>query len=114
MVESVFAMCNCLQENQVKFAASTLEDGALTWGNAEVQARGLAAANAMAWDAVKALIREEYCPRDRVQQLEHSLYNLKMLGSEVEAYTSQHYDLVFLSPDMARPVSKQIELYLGA
>ncbi|KAJ0935712.1 putative retrotransposon gag domain-containing protein [Helianthus annuus] len=111
--ESVFAMCNCADGNRVKYAASTLEDGALTGWNAQVQARGLAAANATTWTTFKALIKEEYCPLDRVQQLEQSLWNRKMVGSEIEAYTSKHHDLVFLCPDMARPVSKQIELYIG-
>ncbi|KAI3744754.1 hypothetical protein L1987_57845 [Smallanthus sonchifolius] len=46
-VESVIAMCNCPAANQVKFAAGTLEDPALTWWNALVQMLGLAMENGL-------------------------------------------------------------------
>ncbi|XP_035845172.1 uncharacterized protein LOC118491469 [Helianthus annuus] len=39
--ESVFAMCNCLAGDRVKYASGTLEDGALTWWNAQVQMLGI-------------------------------------------------------------------------
>ena len=67
--ESVFAMCNSTPGNRVKFAASTLTDGALTWWNDQVQTRGLDAANGMPWEDFKALIKQEYCPRDQIHQL---------------------------------------------
>ncbi|KAF5806244.1 hypothetical protein HanXRQr2_Chr05g0219081 [Helianthus annuus] len=69
--ESVFAMCNCPVGDRVKYATGTLEDGALTWWNAQVQLLGIDAANATTWDDFKELMREEYCPRDEIQKLEN-------------------------------------------
>ncbi|KAJ0859977.1 putative transcription factor interactor and regulator CCHC(Zn) family [Helianthus annuus] len=110
--ESVFAMCNCPVGDRVKYATGTLEDGALTWWNAQVQMLGIEMANATTWDDFKELMREEYCPRDEIQKLENEFYNLKMEGSEIEAYTRRSNDLATLCPNMSRPPSRRIELYL--
>ncbi|KAJ0836979.1 hypothetical protein HanRHA438_Chr16g0773061 [Helianthus annuus] len=45
-IESVFEMCECPVASRVKFAIGTLEGGALSWWNAQVQMLGLGAANA--------------------------------------------------------------------
>ncbi|KAI3784113.1 hypothetical protein L1987_43205 [Smallanthus sonchifolius] len=66
-VESVIAMCNCPVANQVKFAARTLEVPALTWWNTQVQMLGLAMANGLPWEEFKSMMKEEYCPRDEIQ-----------------------------------------------
>uniref|UniRef100_A0A251UXQ2 Putative retrotransposon gag domain, Thiamin diphosphate-binding fold protein n=1 Tax=Helianthus annuus TaxID=4232 RepID=A0A251UXQ2_HELAN len=96
----------------VKYATGTLEDGALTWWNAQVQMLGIEMANATTWDDFKELMREEYCPRDEIQKLENEFYNLKMEGSEIEAYTRRSNDLATLCPNMSRPPPRRIELYL--
>ena len=91
--EAVFAICNCPAGDRVKYATGTLEDGALTWWNTQVQMLGIYMANAITWDDFKELRREEYCPRDEIQKLENEYYNLKMEGSEIEAYTRRSNDL---------------------
>ncbi|KAJ0848811.1 putative transcription factor interactor and regulator CCHC(Zn) family [Helianthus annuus] len=110
--ESVFAICNCPAGDRVKYAAGTLADGALTWWNAQVQLLGIEAANATTWEDFKELIREEYCPRDEVQKLENEYYNLKMVGSEVEAYVKRSYELADMCPNLSRPMSRRIELFI--
>ena len=99
--ESVFAMCNCPVGDRVKYAAGTLEDGALTWWNAQVQLLGIEAANATTWDDFKELIREEYCPRDEIQKLENEYDDLKTVGSEIEAYVKRSYELANLCPNLS-------------
>ncbi|KAJ0543420.1 hypothetical protein HanHA89_Chr09g0350491 [Helianthus annuus] len=86
--ESVFAMCNYPEGDRVKFASGTLEDGALTWWNAQ------------------------YCPRDEVQKLENEYYNLKMEGSEIEAYTKRSHEMANMCPNLSRPPPRRIELYI--
>ncbi|XP_021975229.1 uncharacterized protein LOC110870351 [Helianthus annuus] len=110
--ESVFAMCSCPEGDRVKFASGTLEDSALTWWNARVQMLGVEMAKATTWDDFKELIREEYCPRDEIQKLEKEYYNLKMEGSEIKAYTKRSHELANKCPNLSRPPSRKIELYI--
>ncbi|KAI3797453.1 hypothetical protein L1987_32710 [Smallanthus sonchifolius] len=112
-VESVFSMCNCPVENRVKFASGTLEGAALSWWNAQVQMLGLDTANATPWEDFKNMMKEEYCPRDEIQKLEGELWNLKMEGSEIEAYTTRSHELATTCPHMVTPAYKRIELYIG-
>ncbi|KAM0054415.1 putative nucleotidyltransferase, Ribonuclease H [Helianthus debilis subsp. tardiflorus] len=111
-LESVFEMCECPEARRVKFATGTLEGIALTWWNAQVQILGLAAANATPWNDFKELIKREYCTREDIHKLEDELYNLKMVGSEIEAYTKRSNELAVLCPTMVEPMYKRIELYL--
>ncbi|KAJ0956109.1 putative nucleotidyltransferase, Ribonuclease H [Helianthus annuus] len=110
--ESVFAICNCPVGDRVKFAAGTLQDGALTWWNAQVQLLGIEAANATTWDDFKELMREEYCPRDEIAKLENEYYHLTMVGSEIEAYVKRSYELADLCPNLSRPMPRRIELFI--
>ncbi|XP_022014305.1 uncharacterized protein LOC110913793 [Helianthus annuus] len=110
--ESIFATCNCPVRDKVKYASGTLEDGALTWWNAQVQMLGIKMANATTWDDFKELMRDEYCPRDEVQKLENECYNLKMVGSEIEAYTKRSHELANTCPNLSRPPHWRIELYI--
>ncbi|KAJ0591390.1 putative transcription factor interactor and regulator CCHC(Zn) family [Helianthus annuus] len=111
-LESVFEMCECPEARKVKFATGTLEGIALTWWNAQVQILGLAAANATPWNDFKELIKREYCTREDIHKLEDELYNLRMVGSEIEAYTKRSNELAVLCPTMVDPPYKRIELYL--
>ncbi|KAF5809902.1 putative retrotransposon gag domain-containing protein [Helianthus annuus] len=111
-LESVFEMCECPEARRVKYATGTLEGLALTWWNAQVQMLGLVAANATPWENFKEMIREEYYSRDDIHKLEDEFYNLKMTGSEIEAYTKRSHELALLCPTMVDPPYKRIELYL--
>ncbi|MFS8007032.1 putative retrotransposon gag domain-containing protein [Helianthus anomalus] len=111
-LESVFEMCECPEARMVKFATGTLEGIALTWWNAQVQMLGLAAANATSWNEFKELIKREYYSRDDIHKLEVEFFNLKMTGSEIEAYTKRSNELAVLCPTMVDPPVRRIELYL--
>ncbi|XP_035832659.1 uncharacterized protein LOC118481323 [Helianthus annuus] len=69
-------------------------------------------ANATTWDDFKELMREEYCPRDEIQKLENEYYDLKMEGSENEAYTKRSHELANMCPNLSRPPPRRIELYI--
>ncbi|KAJ0490395.1 putative retrotransposon gag domain-containing protein [Helianthus annuus] len=105
-------MCECPEDCRVKFATGALEGAALTCWKAQVQLLGLAVANATPWNDFKELIKEEYCSRDDIHKLEVEFFNLKMMGSEIEAYTKRSNELAILCPTMADPPIKRIELYL--
>ncbi|GKA17434.1 putative reverse transcriptase domain-containing protein [Tanacetum coccineum] len=59
-----FQSCNPKEYDgkEVRYAASSLVNKALTWWNTQVQARGREAAMAMTWNDFKALMVEEFCP----------------------------------------------------
>ncbi|KAJ0694873.1 hypothetical protein HanPI659440_Chr15g0613771 [Helianthus annuus] len=63
-------------------------------------------------DDFKELIKREYCTRDDIHKLEVEFFNLKMTGSEIEAYTKRSNELAILCPTMVDPPIKRIELYL--
>ncbi|MFS8017395.1 putative transcription factor interactor and regulator CCHC(Zn) family [Helianthus anomalus] len=111
-LKSIFEICECPEARRVKYATGTLEGIALTWWNAQVQMLGLAAANATPWNDFKKLIKREYCTRDDIHKLEVEFYNLKMTGSEIEAYTKRSNELAVLCPTTVDPPVKRIELYL--
>ncbi|KAL7619184.1 hypothetical protein Lser_V15G04165 [Lactuca serriola] len=111
-IESIFEICACLDSDKVKFAACTLLDKALTWWNGRVKSLTLPVANAMGWEAMKELLLAEYCHRGEMQKLEHELWNLKMKGSDIAAYTSRFDDLSLLYPGMVTPESKKIERFI--
>lgn len=69
-MESVFRISNCTEACQVKFATCTLQDSALTWWNSYAQAKGIDTAYQLPWGDLKKMMRDEYCPRNEIQQLE--------------------------------------------
>ncbi|GJU52983.1 hypothetical protein Tco_1226697 [Tanacetum coccineum] len=54
-----------------EFAASSFVNKALTWRNIQVQARGREAAIGMSWVNFKALLIEEFCPRNEKEKFEN-------------------------------------------
>src|ERR1043165_6466923 len=57
-------------------------------------------------------MKEEYCPRDEIQKLETEYLNLKMVGSEIEKYTTRSHELAAMCPNYSNPPYKRIELYI--
>ena len=60
--ESVFDICWCPEESEVRFAACTIADRALLWWNAHIKALTLSVAYAMSWEDLKTMMLDEYCP----------------------------------------------------
>ena len=110
--EAVFEICACPEASKVKYAAFTFTRKALTWWNSRVKSLTPAVANSISWEDLKALMLKEYCPRGEVQKLEEELWNLKMSGMDLEAYTARFNDLALLCPAMVTPEEKKIERYL--
>ncbi|GKE75670.1 putative reverse transcriptase domain-containing protein, partial [Tanacetum coccineum] len=88
-MESVFNISGCAIKNQVKFATCTLLGATLTWWNGQIRTLGLKA-YAMTWEGLKKKITDKYCPLGEIQKLEIKLWNLKVRGNDVPAYT-EHF-----------------------
>ncbi|GKF77942.1 hypothetical protein Tco_0230412, partial [Tanacetum coccineum] len=69
--EIVFDNSKCAEGNKVIFAATTLQDSALTWWNNQVAYMGCAVANSNSWTEMKAMMTEEFCPPKEIQGMEH-------------------------------------------
>ncbi|GKA13252.1 putative reverse transcriptase domain-containing protein [Tanacetum coccineum] len=112
-MESVIDNSGCLENQKVKYAASSFVNKALTWWNGQIQVRGRDAANGMSWNDFKALLVEELCPSNEMEKLELELWNHKMVGGNHAAYTDRFHELARLVPHMVTPESSRIKRYVA-
>ncbi|GJR43525.1 putative reverse transcriptase domain-containing protein [Tanacetum coccineum] len=99
-MESVFSISNCPATSQVKFATCTLQDDALTWWNAHVKTTTTEAAHAMTWAALKKMMTDKYCPRGEIKKIETEMWNLKVKGTDVVAYSRRFQQLALMCSRM--------------
>ncbi|GJS60377.1 putative reverse transcriptase domain-containing protein [Tanacetum coccineum] len=99
-LESQFGISNIAESDRVKFAFSTLLDGALTWWNVYVRSVTLDTAHATTWSDFKAMFIRKYCPRNEVKQMENKLWNLIVKGTNLTAYNQRFQELILLCPEM--------------
>ncbi|GJW48709.1 putative reverse transcriptase domain-containing protein [Tanacetum coccineum] len=83
--------------------------GALTWWNTQLQARGRVVAMGMSWNDFKALLVEEFCPSNEMENLENEFWNHKMVGANHAAYTDRFHELAKLVPHLVTPESSRIK-----
>ncbi|GKC20491.1 putative reverse transcriptase domain-containing protein [Tanacetum coccineum] len=107
--KSVFDISKCAEGNKVIFAAATLQDSALTWWNNQVTSMGRAVANSKSWKEMKAMMKEEFCPPEEIQRMEHELWNLKVKDYNITAYTTRFNELILLCPKMVPTKKKKVE-----
>ncbi|GJX02316.1 reverse transcriptase domain-containing protein [Tanacetum coccineum] len=98
--------------DRVKFASSTLLDGALTWWNVYVCSVTLEAAHTTPWNDFKAMFIRKYCPRNEVKQMERELWNLKVKGTDLTAYNQRFQERILLCPDMVPTIDRLFEQYI--
>ncbi|GJS82404.1 putative reverse transcriptase domain-containing protein [Tanacetum coccineum] len=112
-MESVFSISNCPATSQVKFATCTLQDDALTWWNAHVKTTTTEAAHAMTWAALKKMMTDKYCPRGEIKKIETEMWNLKVKGTDVVAYSRRFQQLALMCSRMFPEEVDKIEKYIG-
>ncbi|GJT39702.1 putative reverse transcriptase domain-containing protein [Tanacetum coccineum] len=108
-MESVFNISGCAVENQVKFATCTLLGAALTWWNGQIRTLG-PEAYAMTWEVLKRKMTDKYCPQGEIKKLEIELWNLKVKGNDVPAYTERFQELTLICTKF---VANETEKVLG-
>ncbi|GJW51197.1 putative reverse transcriptase domain-containing protein [Tanacetum coccineum] len=104
---------NCPATSQVKFATCTLQDDALTWWNAHVKTTTTEAAHAMPWAALKKMMTDKYCPRGEIKKIETEMWNLKVKGTDVVAYSRRFQQLALMCSRMFPEEVDKIEKYIG-
>ncbi|GKB03704.1 reverse transcriptase domain-containing protein [Tanacetum coccineum] len=111
-LESQFGISNIAEGDKVKFASSTLLDGALTWWNVYIRSVTLDTAHATPWSDFKAMFIRKYCPRNEVKQMENELWNLKVKGTNLTAYNQRFQELILLCPEMVPNADRLLERYM--
>ncbi|GJR51515.1 putative reverse transcriptase domain-containing protein [Tanacetum coccineum] len=111
-LESQFGINNIVEGDRVKFASSTLLDGALTWWNIYVCSITLNTTHVTPWSNFKAMFIRKYCPRNKVKQMENELWNLKVKGTNLTAYNQRFQELIFLCPGMVPNPDRLLERYI--
>ncbi|GKA78178.1 putative reverse transcriptase domain-containing protein [Tanacetum coccineum] len=112
-MESVFHISGCAVEHQVKFATCTLLGAALTWWNGHVRTLGHDAAYAMTWGTFKKKLSDKYCPNGKIKKLEIELWNLKVKGNDVAAYTQRFQELALMCTKFLADETAKIDKYIG-
>ncbi|GKD11008.1 reverse transcriptase domain-containing protein [Tanacetum coccineum] len=112
-IESVFSISNCPAASQVKFTTCTLQDDALTWWNSHVKTTTPKAAHAMPWAALKKMMTDKYCPRGEIKKIETEMWNLKVKGTDVVAYSRRFQQLALMCSRMFPEEIDKIEKYIG-
>ncbi|GJX22011.1 putative reverse transcriptase domain-containing protein [Tanacetum coccineum] len=110
---SVFHISGYAVENQGKFATCTLLGAALTWWNGYVSTLGHDAAYAMTWGTFKKKLTDKYCPNSEIKKLKIELWNLKVRGNDVAAYTQRFQELALMCTKFLADETTKIDKYIG-
>nr|GEX13116.1 hypothetical protein [Tanacetum cinerariifolium] len=111
-MESVFQISGCAIENEVKFATCTLLDAALTWWNSQLRYLG-PDAYSMTWEVLKKKKMDKYCPQGEIKKLEIKLWNLKVKGNDVPAYTERFQELTLICTKLVANETEKIDKYVS-
>nr|GFB37665.1 reverse transcriptase domain-containing protein [Tanacetum cinerariifolium] len=69
----------------------------LTWWNGHVRTLGHDAAYAMTWGTLKKKLMDKYCPKGEIKKLKIKLWNLRVKGNDVAAYTQRFHELALMA-----------------
>ncbi|GKE10226.1 reverse transcriptase domain-containing protein, partial [Tanacetum coccineum] len=111
-MESVFNISGCAIENQVKFATCTLLGAALTWWNGQIRTLG-PEAYAMTWEVLKKKMTDKYCSQCEIKKLEIKLWNLKVKGNDVPAYTERFQELTLICTKFVANETEKVDKYIS-
>nr|GEV42031.1 reverse transcriptase domain-containing protein [Tanacetum cinerariifolium] len=112
-MESVIEISGCVENQRVKFAASSFMNKDLTWWNTPSSSKGCEAAIGMSCADFKALLVKEFCPSNKTKKLENKFWNHKMVEANHAAYTDRFHELVKLVLHLFIPESSRIKRYIA-
>nr|GEY75008.1 hypothetical protein [Tanacetum cinerariifolium] len=112
-MESVFHISGCAIDNQVRFATCTLLGAALTWWKGHVRTLGHDAAYAMTWGTLKKKLMDKYCLKGEIKKLKIKLWNLRVKGNDVAAYTQRFPELALLCTKFLADETEKVDKYIS-
>ncbi|GKF24139.1 putative reverse transcriptase domain-containing protein, partial [Tanacetum coccineum] len=93
-------------------AAVLAEAEASRW-NAYVKTTTPEAAHAMPWATLKKMMTDKYCSRGEIKKIETEMWNLKVKGTDVVAYSRQFQQLALRCSRMFPEEIDKIKKYIG-
>ncbi|GJX93649.1 putative reverse transcriptase domain-containing protein [Tanacetum coccineum] len=99
-------------EGVVKFATCTLLGAALTWWNSQIRTLG-PDAYSMTWEVLKKKMTDKYCPQGEIKKLEIELWNLKVKGNDVPAYTERFQELTLICTKFVANETEKVDKYIS-
>ncbi|GJZ66718.1 putative reverse transcriptase domain-containing protein [Tanacetum coccineum] len=81
--------------------------------NGHVRTLGHDAAYAMTWGTFKKKLTEKYCPNGEIKKLEIELWNLKVRGNDVAAYTQRFQELALTYTKFLANETAKIDKYIS-
>ncbi|GJT71986.1 reverse transcriptase domain-containing protein [Tanacetum coccineum] len=85
----------------------------LTWWNGHVRTLGHDAAYAMTWGTLKKKLTDKYCPKGEIKKLEIELWNLRVRGNDVAAYTQRFQELALMCTKFLADETKKVDKYIS-
>ncbi|GJS73849.1 putative reverse transcriptase domain-containing protein [Tanacetum coccineum] len=85
---------------------------ALTWWNGQIRTLG-PEAYAMTWDVLKQKKTNKYCPQGEIKKLEIELWNLKVKGNDVPAYTERFQELTLICTKFVANETEKVDKYIS-
>nr|GEW90306.1 putative reverse transcriptase domain-containing protein [Tanacetum cinerariifolium] len=103
---------------ETRARTDTVEDAnsncaAITWWNGHVRTLGHEAANAMTWGTLKKNMTDKYCPKGEIKKLEIELWNLRVKGNDVAAYTQRFQELALMCTKFLNDETKKVDKYIS-
>ncbi|GKF07255.1 reverse transcriptase domain-containing protein, partial [Tanacetum coccineum] len=91
----------------------TVEDtdsscAALTWWHGHVRTLGHDATYAMIWGTLKKKLTDKYCSKGEIKKLKIELWNLKVRGNDVAAYTQCFQELALICTKFLADRTKKV------
>nr|GEV66075.1 putative reverse transcriptase domain-containing protein [Tanacetum cinerariifolium] len=85
----------------------------LTWWNSHVKTTTPEAAHARPWRTLKKMMTDKYCPRGKIKKLEFEMWNLKVKGTHVVAYSQCFQELALMCDRMFLKEIDKVKRYVG-
>nr|GEZ42366.1 putative reverse transcriptase domain-containing protein [Tanacetum cinerariifolium] len=103
---------------EARARTDTVEDtenscAALTWWNGHVRTLGHDAAYAMTWGTIKKKLTRKYSPKGKIKKLEIELWNHRVKGNDVAAYTQRFQELALMYTKFLADETKKVDKYIS-
>nr|GFC69920.1 reverse transcriptase domain-containing protein [Tanacetum cinerariifolium] len=85
---------------------------ALTWWNSQIRSLG-PDAYSMTWEILKKKMADKYCSQGEIKKLKIKLWNLKVKGNDVPAYTKCFQEQTLICTKFVANETEKIDKYVS-
>ncbi|GJQ95376.1 reverse transcriptase domain-containing protein [Tanacetum coccineum] len=110
---SEFLKCKPWTQSTEGSVVDSLDMDALTCEMPHVKTTLLKHSIAKPWQPLKKMMTDKYCPRGEIKKIETEMWNLKVKGTDVVAYSRRFQQLALMCSRMFPEEVDKIEKYIG-